>query len=130
MIRRSVARVPEVITSAFSETIFAAVIDASSIWAVPTAPVTTPKPSAGTNTNTGTGTGSSAAAGGQQVDLSTLLGSLSAGNTTSGWTQAANTGSLNTTASGMELTPVWQMATDGGTWYLDLAAGRLVTVVS
>ncbi len=69
---------------------------------LPPAPVTTPKPSAGTNTNTntGTGTGSSAAAGGQQVDLSTLLGSLSAGNTTSGWTQTANTGSLNTTASG------------------------------
>ena len=37
---------------------------------------------------------------------------------------------LNTTASGMELTPVWQMVTDGGTWYLDLAAGRLVAVVS
>ena len=37
---------------------------------------------------------------------------------------------LNTTASGMELSPVWQMRTDGGTWYLDLAAGRLVTVSS
>ena len=37
---------------------------------------------------------------------------------------------LNVTASGMELVPVWQMATDGGTWYLDLAAGRLVTVAS
>ena len=37
---------------------------------------------------------------------------------------------LNATASGMELMPVWQMVTDGGTWYLDLAAGRLVTVIS
>ncbi len=37
---------------------------------------------------------------------------------------------LNATASGMELVPVWQMRTDGGTWYLDLAAGRLVTVAA
>jgi hypothetical protein len=36
---------------------------------------------------------------------------------------------LNVTASGMELAPVWQMRTDGGTWYLDISAGRLVTVV-
>ena len=37
---------------------------------------------------------------------------------------------LNATASGMELVPVWQMKTDGGTWYLDLSAGRLVTVAA
>ena len=37
---------------------------------------------------------------------------------------------LNATASGMELIPVWQMRTDGGTWYLDLAAGRLVAVAA
>ena len=37
---------------------------------------------------------------------------------------------LYVTASGMELTPVWQMITDGVTWYMDLAAGRLVTVIS
>ena len=38
MIRRSVASVPEVITSAFRETTFAAVMEASAIWAVPIAP--------------------------------------------------------------------------------------------
>ena len=37
---------------------------------------------------------------------------------------------LNATASGMELVPVWQMKTDGGTWYMDLSAGRLVTVAA
>ena len=37
---------------------------------------------------------------------------------------------LNVTASGMELLPVWQMRTDGGTWYLDLTAGRLVSVAA
>ena len=37
---------------------------------------------------------------------------------------------LNATSSGTELIPVWQMRTDGGTWYLDLAAGRLVTVTA
>ena len=37
---------------------------------------------------------------------------------------------LSATASGMELIPVWQMRTDGGVWYLDLAAGRLVTVAA
>ena len=37
---------------------------------------------------------------------------------------------LNTTVSGMELVPVWQMRTDGGTWYMDLAAGRLVAVAA
>ncbi len=37
---------------------------------------------------------------------------------------------LNVSASGMELVPVWQMRTDGGTWYLDLSAGRLVTVAA
>ena len=35
---------------------------------------------------------------------------------------------LNVTASGMELVPVWQMRTDGGVWYMDLSALRLVTV--
>ena len=35
---------------------------------------------------------------------------------------------LNATAAGMELTPVWRMRTDGGTWYMDLQSGRLVTV--
>ncbi len=35
---------------------------------------------------------------------------------------------LVVTASGMELNPVWQMRTDGGTWYMDLTALRLVTV--
>ncbi|MBR4691556.1 MAG: hypothetical protein IKP17_02230 [Oscillospiraceae bacterium] len=35
---------------------------------------------------------------------------------------------LNVTASGMELVPVWQLRTDGGTWYMDLQAGRLVAV--
>lgn len=35
---------------------------------------------------------------------------------------------LNVTAAGMELVPVWQMRTDGGTWYMDLQAGRLVAV--
>ena len=37
---------------------------------------------------------------------------------------------LNVTASGMELAPVWQMRTDGGTWYMDLSAGRLVSVAA
>lgn len=37
---------------------------------------------------------------------------------------------LSATVSGMELIPVWQMRTDGGVWYLDLAAGRLVTVAA
>jgi hypothetical protein len=35
---------------------------------------------------------------------------------------------LNVTVSGMELSPVWQMQTDGGVWYMDLSALRLVTV--
>jgi len=56
---------------------------------LPPPTVTTPKPS----------TGASATTGGQQVDLASLLGSLSAGNTTSGWTQEANTGTLNTAAA-------------------------------
>ncbi len=37
---------------------------------------------------------------------------------------------LNATASGMALVPVSQMKTDGGTWYMDLSAGRLVTVAA
>ena len=52
---------------------------------LPPAPAATVKPSAGTT-----------AGGSQAVDLSTLLGSLNAGSTTSGWTQTANTGALNT----------------------------------
>ena len=35
---------------------------------------------------------------------------------------------LNVTAAGMELIPVWRMRTDGGTWFMDLQSGRLVTV--
>jgi hypothetical protein len=35
---------------------------------------------------------------------------------------------LNVTAAGMELIPVWRMRTDGGTWFMDLQTGRLVTV--
>ncbi len=37
---------------------------------------------------------------------------------------------LNVTASGMELVPVWQMQTDGGTWYMDLTTYRLVSVAA
>ena len=37
---------------------------------------------------------------------------------------------LNVTSSGMELLPVWQMATDGGTWYMELTSGRLVSVIA
>ncbi len=35
---------------------------------------------------------------------------------------------LNVTAAGMELIPVWRMRTDGGTWFMDLQSGSLVTV--
>lgn len=35
---------------------------------------------------------------------------------------------LSASASGSELLPVWQMRTDGGTWYLDLQTDRLVAV--
>ena len=61
---------------------------------LPPTTVTTPKPS----TSTGTGT-SSAYAGGQSLDLSSLLGGISASNTTSGWTQKANTGTLDTSVA-------------------------------
>lgn len=37
---------------------------------------------------------------------------------------------LNVTASGAELAPVWQMRTDGGTWYMDLTSDRLVAVTA
>ena len=49
----------------------------------------TPKPSASTATSSG----------GSSLDLSSLLGGLSASNTTSGWTQKANTGVLNTSVA-------------------------------
>ncbi len=50
----------------------------------------TPKPSTGSSTGT---------AGSQTTDLASLLSGLNAGSTTSGWTQPANTGTLNSTAA-------------------------------
>ena len=54
-------------------------------------PVTyaTPKPGASTGSSAGT-------IGGQSLDLASLLGGLNTASTTSGWTQKANTGTLNT----------------------------------
>ena len=49
----------------------------------------TPKPSASTATSSAS----------SSLDLSSLLGGLSASNTTSGWTQKANTGVLNTSVA-------------------------------
>ena len=46
----------------------------------------TPKPSTGASTGTGS----------QSLDLASLLGGLSASNTTSGWTETSNTGKLDT----------------------------------
>ena len=58
---------------------------------LPPAAIPTPKPA-----GTGAAAGSTAS---QPVDLASLLGGLSASNTTSGWTQTANTGTLNTAAA-------------------------------
>ena len=61
----------------------------------PVTATATPKPSAGNQ-----GAGSSAGyTGGQSIDLSSLLGGLSAGNTTTGWSLKANTGELDTTVA-------------------------------
>ena len=67
---------------------------------LPPATYATPKPAAQTtpkpSTSAGIGTGTSSA-GSQSLDLASLLGGLSAGNTTSGWTQSTNNnGKLNT----------------------------------
>lgn len=37
---------------------------------------------------------------------------------------------LNVSASSMELTPVWRITTDGGVWYLDVCAVRLLTMTA
>ena len=67
----------------------------STVTAPPvSAPITTPKPAAQTPASSG-----SYSTGGQSLDLASLLGGLSASNTTSGWTQKANTGTLNTAVS-------------------------------
>ena len=68
--------------------------------------VTTPKPSASSGTSTGTSSGSSTIigsvsdyTGGQSLDLSSLLGGISASNTTSGWSKTENTGTLSTSVA-------------------------------
>ena len=55
----------------------------------------TPKPSI---SNSGAGT-SAGYTGGQSLDLASLLGGLSAGNTSTGWSLKANTGELDTTVA-------------------------------
>ena len=55
----------------------------------------TPKPSSGSSYS---GAGSSYS-GGQSLDLSSLLGGLSASSSSSGWTTKANTGTLNTSVA-------------------------------
>ena len=75
--------------------------------AVTTAPAITQAPAAAATlppASSGSGYSSSASAGGsysggQSLDLSSLLGGLSASSSSSGWTQKANTGTLNTTVA-------------------------------
>ena len=47
----------------------------------------------------GSGSGGSSYSGGQSLDLSSLLGGLSASSSSSGWTTKANTGTLNTSVA-------------------------------
>ena len=59
----------------------------------PVTATATPKPAA---SSASSGSSAGSYSGGQSLDLSSLLGGLSASNTTSGWTQKANTGVLDT----------------------------------
>ena len=62
----------------------------------------TPKPAASSSTGSSAASSSSSSyssGSAQSVDLSSLLGGLSASNTSSGWSQKANTGTLNTSVA-------------------------------
>ena len=63
-----------------------------SVTLPPASSLPTPKPAASSSYSGSTGSYS----GGQTLDLASLLGGLSAGNSSTGWTQKANTGTLNT----------------------------------
>jgi hypothetical protein len=75
-----------------------AVTTPPAITQAPAAAATLPPASSGSGYSSSASAGSSYS-GGQSLDLSSLLGGLNASSSSSGWTQKANTGTLNTTVA-------------------------------